>query len=449
MIKQLSSFRTSRRHFLKSTGAITTGLIVPGLTLSRGTALGARSPNNQIIIGCIGNGGMGSGDAMAARRNGRIVAFCDVDRQHAEALKAKLGATQATIDEDYRSVLDRKEIDAVTISTPDHWHTKIAVEAMQAGKDVYCQKPLTLTIDEGKILCRVTRQTKRVLQVGSQQRSEYRNRFLTAVAMVQGGRIGKVQRVTCILGTAPAGGPFAATVPPNQLDWDFWLGQAPLVPYIPQRCHGTFRWWYEYSGGKMTDWGAHHVDIAQWAIGMQASGPKSVEPLVGKLPVPYLDGYPTVSNKYNTATDFRLRYLFGNDLEMIVCNRDPNLPLDNGIFFQGTNGSFAVSRGDLAGPPVEQLRQDPIPEATLVQLRHGKAPSGHMANFFECIRDRGLPASDVYSHHRTLTSCHLGNIALRLSRKLQWNPDTEEIIGDPIANAFLTRKQRPGFEITG
>ena len=257
----MSRSKVTRRGFLKSTAGAAAGGLLPGLLAGR-SVLGA---NSRPGVGCIGLGGMGNGDMGAAAQFGAILAVCDVDREHAE--KASDGGKR-TIYEDYRKLLDRKDIDVVTISTPDHWHTRIAIAALKAGKDVYCQKPLTLTIDEGKKLCAVVKKTQRVLQVGTQQRSENAEMFLKAVAICHLGRIGKIQRVTAAIGGGPGGGPFPKQAPPSNLNWDLWLGQAPKVDYIPERCHANFRWWYEYSGGKMTDWGAHHVDIATWGIGM-------------------------------------------------------------------------------------------------------------------------------------------------------------------------------------
>ena len=294
------------------------------------------------------------------------MAVCDVDRNRAE--DASDGGKR-TIYEDYRKLLDRKDIDAVTISTPDHWHAKIAIDAMRAGKDVYCQKPLTLTIDEGKKLCKVVKETGRVFQVGTQQRSTSEF-FLTAVAMCQLGRIGKIRRVTCAIGGGSAGGPFKKTPPPPELDWDMWLGQAPKVEYIKERCHSTFRCWYEYSGGELTDWGAHHVDIAQWAIGMDHSGPLSVEPISFTLPVPFEKGYPKVDDCYNTATAFMIKCMFPNGVELIIRH-----DTDNGILFEGEKGRFFVNRGKLTGKPVERLKDNPIPADVLTKLRKGKPGS--------------------------------------------------------------------------
>ncbi len=436
----------SRRDFLRDTTALAAaGVLLPSfMTGTRSMADESKSPNARPRVGCIGLGGMGHGDARAVAHYGDIVAVCDVDHHHAEHARDddKIGKRKADVYEDYRKLLDRKDIDLVTISTPDHWHTRIAIDALKAGKDVYCQKPLTLTIEEGKLLCRVVKDTGRVLQVGTQQRSEYKNMFLTAVALVREGRLGKIKRVTCAIGGERPGGPFKKTPPPAHLNWDMWLGQAPKVEYIKERCHGTFRWWYEYSGGKMTDWGAHHVDIAQWAIGMEESGPNTVEVVKATLPVPFKKGYPTVDDQYNTAIAFHIRCVFPGDIELII--RDDTA---NGITFEGEKGKFFVSRDKLTGEPINELKKSPISDKVLIALRKGKRLDSHMGNFIECCRDRSMPVSDVFSHHRALTTCHLASIAIRLGRKLNWDAKSEQIVGDAEANAWQRREQRKGYEI--
>jgi predicted dehydrogenase len=439
------SSQQTRRDFLKTTTA--TGLLVPSwFSLARTMADETKAKNERPRVGCIGLGGMGNGDARAVKKYGDIVAVCDVDRERLEKAKndKAVGEGKAEAYEDYRKLLDRKDIDIVTVSTPDHWHSRIAIAALKAGKDVYCQKPLTLTIDEGKILSRVVKETKRVLQVGTQQRSEYNNMFLTAVALVRDGRIGKVKRVSCAIGAGDKGGPFKKVPVPEGLNWDMWLGQAPKVEYIKERCHYQFRWWYEYSGGKLTDWGAHHVDIAQWALGMEESGPKSVEVVLGEHPVSFVKGNPTADDRYNTPTAFNVRFVFPNESELVMRH-----DMENGIHFEGEKGNFFVGRGKITGEPIDALKKDPIPEKALIALRKGKRLDSHMGNFIECCRDRGMPVSDVFSHHRSLTTCHLAGIALRLNRKLTWDPAKEQIIGDDEANAMQKREQRKGYEIEG
>lgn len=439
---------SSRRGFLKGTSAAAAGAILPYWSWSATTmADETKSPNDRPRVGCIGNGGMGTGDANAIKRYGDIIANCDVDRNHAERLQKSVAGGKSEIYEDYRQLLDRKDVDVVTISTPDHWHTRIAVAALRAGKDVYCQKPLTLTIDEGKLLCKVVKDTGRVLQVGTQQRSENNNMFLKAVAICQLGRLGKIHKVTCAIGGSPKGGEFKKQPPPAGLNWNMWLGQAPLVEYIPERCHNNFRWWYEYSGGKLTDWGAHHVDIGQWGIGMQDSGPDSLEVVAAEHPVPFEKGWPTVDNTYNAAMTFDVKVMFANGVEMRIRDDAKDLGFDNGVMFEGENGRIFVNRSKLTGKAVEDLKDNPIPDDELIKLRKGKRLDSHMGNFIECCRDRSTPVSDVWSHHRILTTCHLSNIAMRLNRAIKWDPKTEQIIGDEDANKWQGREQRKDFEV--
>lgn len=399
--------------------------------------------NDKLRFALIACGGQGKGDAHRCKQAGaEIVAVCDVDKERVTQANQELAGGKAQEFEDYRKVLEMKDLDFVIVATPDHWHTKISIEAMKAGLDVYCEKPLTLTIDEGKQICKVVKETGKVFQVGTQQRSENNNMFLTAVALAQSGRLGKIQQVECRIGGGDHGGPFQKSTPPANLNWDRWLGQAPYVDYIKERCHYQFRWWYEYSGGKMTDWGAHHVDIAQWAIGMQNSGPIEISG-TAKHPMPFKDGYPTRDDMYNTALEFRVVCKFPNGVEMIIRHDE-----DNGVLITGEKGRIFVNRGKLTGKAVEELKENPLPEGTLEKLYNGKTPQGHHAkNFLECIRDRGLPVSDVFTHHRAITTCHLANIAIRLGRTLKWNPETEMIEGDDEAKSFQSREPRKGYEI--
>jgi len=437
----------NRREFLRVTA--TSPLLLPFLApFGRAMADETRAKNDRPRLGLIGAGGQGSGDARGAAHFGDFLAVCDVDRRHAERAKRdrRIGRDKTDIYDDYRKLLDRHDIDVVIIGTPDHWHTKICIDAMKAGKDVYCEKPLTLTIDEGKKLGQVAKETGRVVQVGTQQRSDHNRVFLLAVAMVRAGRIGKIRKVTAAIGGGPTGGPFPVVKPPAELNWDMWLGQAPKVDYRVKRCHAEFRWWYEYSGGKLTDWGAHHVDIGQWAIGMENSGPHTIEVVKGVLPVEFKAGYPTLDDRYNTTTEFLVRATFASGVEMEIRH-----DTENGVTFQGSSGRIFVTRDriDLSGAAVEAVYKNPVPESLLKELYKGKRVDSHMGNFFECARDRAVPVADVWSHHRVLTSCHLANIAIRLGRhKLMWDPAKEEIVGDSEANAWQTRPQRVAYEIT-
>jgi predicted dehydrogenase len=457
--------KQSRRDFLKTSTAAAAASTVPfWFATGSDRAPAFDTPNERPVLGCIGTGSRWEGDdGPRALRYSDCVAICDVDSEHAgkasEIVKSKQPAKgknrKLDVYGDYRRVLDRKDINAVLIVTPDHWHTKIAIEAMKAGKDVYCEKPLTLTIDEGKQIIKALEETKRVFQVGTQQRSEMRLNFLKAIAMVQDGRIGQVKRAICDIGVAPTSGTCRKVAVPPSLNWEMWLGQAPLVDYIrninakgqvESRCHYEFRWWYEYSGGKLTDWGAHHVDIAQWAIGMDHSGPTTVEVLHAEHPVPFKNGYPTVDNQYNTATRFAIRCVFPNGVEIVIKDSTPE---GNGVLFEGTEGKFHVGRGrdSLFGQPVDALADKPLNRDLITKLYKGKRPGNHMANFFECVKTREQPISDVYTHHRAITTCHLANIAMRLNRTINWDPKTEQIVGDKEAAKWTSREQRKGYEI--
>ncbi len=422
----------NRRRFLQTSAAAAAGLSVPyWFTGKLALAAENQSKNDRPRVGCIGTGDRWNGLHKGVLPHGDIVAVCDVDRKHAESGKEKSGG-KADIYEDYRKLLDRKDIDVVTIVTPDHWHSRIAIAAMKAGKDVYCEKPLTLTIEEGKLICKVAKETNRVFQVGTQQRTEMGQRFLTAIAMIRDGRIGKVKKVTCSIGTGPTGGPFPVMPVPPELNWEMWLGQAPLVDYTEKRCHYEFRWWYEYSGGKMTDWGAHHVDIATWAIGADKSGPTSVE---GTAKI------PTAANSYNTATEFSITCKYPDDVEIVIQDSG-----ENGLVFEGEKGSFFVGRGDLTGQAVDELKEHPLPAGAIEKLYGGK-PTSHMANFFQCVKSRKQPISEVFTHHRSITTCHLANIAIRLGRKINWDPVAEQIVGDSEAQSWQSRPQRKGYEV--
>ena len=443
----MSQKQHSRREFFKTAGSLAAaGAAVPYLASSQ-RAFGEGSANDRLKIGCIGVGDMGSGDAREHAHFGDIVAVCDVDSRHAESAKnhGGIGKGKADAYGDYRKVLERDDIDVVSIVTPDHWHVKIAIEALEAGKHVFCQKPLTLTLEENQLIRNACEKySDRVFIVGTQQRSDS-GRFLRAVNMVQKGLLGEIKKITVGINGSPTGGPFPKVAPPKELDWNFWLGQAPKVDYIQRRCHYEFRWWYEYSGGKFTDWGAHHVDIATWAIehDKPGMGPIEIDGTDAKHPVPFKDGYPTVDDCYNTSHNFAVKCTYANGIEMTVDSRS-----ENGVLFEGTKGRMFVNRGKITGKPIEEKWDDgKFGPEDLVRLYKGKPFEGHKNNFYRCVREGGLPVSDVFTHVQALNTCHLTAIAARLGRKIQWDPVAEKITGDDQAAAFFARKQREGFEI--
>jgi predicted dehydrogenase len=430
----------TRRQFFGQSAALAAGGLMTPYVFTPGAHAADAPPakNDQFGIGAIGMRYQGSVITEKARPYGPIVAIADVDRHVREQARASFGSTPA-IFEDYRKLLERKDVDVVLIATPDHWHTQMLIDACRAGKDVYIEKPLTLTIDEGKLLLKVVKETGRVVQVGSWQRSDWQ--FRLAIELVRAGRLGKLRKVTCITGPNPSGGPFVERPVPGHLNWDLWQGQTPAMPYLEERCHYTFRWWYEYSGGKVTDWGAHDIDIAQWAIDEL---PIAIE---GKAEL------PQIANGYNVATQFNavVRYPSGTVLEIGDSGRQ-------GTMFEGDQGRIFVNRGTVSGVPVEQLKDQPLPREQYTAYdfddvqrpnRTGKLDAivNHMANFFDCVRQRRQPISDVESQHRSVSTCHLANIAMRLGRPLKWDPGQERFVGDDEANQWLSREQRKGFEI--
>ncbi|MHB8903224.1 MAG: Gfo/Idh/MocA family protein [Thermoguttaceae bacterium] len=453
----MNSRQTTRRRFLKTVAAAgAAGFVLP----STRRALGAESPGDRPVFATIGLRNQGWAITQKTFKFADFAALADVDSKvlggYVEETEKRQGKKPDAF-KDYRKVLDRKDVDAVMVATPDHWHTKIAVEAMLAGKDVYCEKPLTLTIDEGKLIEKVVKQTGRVFQVGTMQRTECEHYFLQAVALVKHGRIGTVKKVTCGINGMESSPVIPLAPVPEELDWEVWLGPAPKVPYraLPElrtgygggvplfsNCHYSFRNWHEYSGGKLTDWGAHHVDIACWALGASDTGPSKITPAEFQLACEYKDGYPVVDDRYNVATEFTIRAAMPNQVELIIESHG-----DNGILFEGTEGRFFVSRGRISGKPVEALKDQPLPEGAIEEVYGGKISENHSANFVESMKSRKQPISDVWSHNRMLEICHLSNIAMRLGRELTWDPAKRQIVGDDQANAFLSRKNRAGYEI--
>jgi predicted dehydrogenase len=435
--------------------------------------------NGLLTMGAIGIGSPQSrGRAIAHDALGtgraRYVAVCDVDKRHvqnaAEDLKKhpKNQGSEISQYHDFRELLDRKDIDAVTIATPDHWHALVALDALRKGKDVYCEKPLTLTVAEGQALVQAARATGKVFQVGSQQRSDVR--FRLACELVRNGRIGKVQTVEARIGGSPTSDDLPVVPVPEGLDWDFWLGPTAKVDYVEMqkgnhtftRCHYEFRWWYEYSGGKMTDWGAHHLDIAQWALGKDGSGPTAVEVLKATQP----SGKP---NAYNTHPTFHVQYTYDNGTKLIamsgggsaapeLVDKKGNTPTrrvrntneykeykiggdENGVLFVGDQGKIFVSRDTILASD-GKLLSEPLPaDATRLFVSNN-----HMGNFLDCVKSREKPICDVAIGFSSVTVCHIGVIALRTGKKLKWDP-AQQRFDDSEANAMLSRPMRAPWKL--
>lgn len=420
--------KITRRQWLGMTGgaAVTTGL-------GWGWHHHRQQTIRVAIIGC-GMRGMQLAGLITSTGwydvRGKIVAISDVDRVRAEQMKAKY-APQADVTQDFRQVISRDDIDAVFIATPDHWHAQCALEALHAGKHVYCEKPMTLTITQGHQLIAAVKETGRTFQVGTQQRS-FRS-FQQACELVRAGRLGKLEQIEVAVPVNYSGGPFAALPVPSTLDWERWLGPAPAADYCAERFKG-FRFWYEYGGGTMADWGAHHIDIAHWAMDLDHSGPIEVS---GDAEL------PGIENGYNTPKEFRVEFKYPNGVVLRVRSD----PTESGVLFQGDQGRIYVSRKRLTGKPVEDLTWNPLPaEATRLATRRTSMlidrNVAHVLHFFDCIQTGQTPISDVVSQHRSASACHLANISIRLGRPVKWNPQREEFDNDPEATAMLSRSAR-------
>ncbi len=456
---------TNRRQFLKTTSAGSLMAMTPVFfSAPRPMTSEYRCLNDKVPIGLIGAGGMGVGNMKSAREWVDVVAIADADQGRAERANKDLSDGKADVDPDYRKILDRDDINVVHVATPDHWHTKPVVEAMLAGKDVYCEKPLTLTIDEGKLIRKTQQETGRIVQVGTQQRSQF-NLFTKAMAIVAEGRLGKIKKLQCAIGGAPESESIPAALIPEGLDWDRWLGPAPKTEFRHfdkvwtdkqgkersarrNNNHYEFRWWYEYSGGKLTDWGAHHVDIAIWALRVngQSTDMLSIDG-TAEHPVDFKDGIPVQKDRYNTATKFNFTAQMADGVEVVIRN-----DTDNGCLIEGENGRIFVNRGKLVGKPVEDLKENPLPDNALQNAYKGlpmekRERQAHWLNFLHCHKQQVEPISDVHSHMEMLNICHLAGIAARLGRKINWDPRNEKIIADDMANRMLSRPYRDGYEI--
>lgn len=419
--------RLSRRGFLKGTAAAAGAVAFPTIIPSR--VLGADPPSERIRLGFIGVKNRGMQNLSPLMKY--AVAVCDVDRNVLAAAKAaveKANGGECLAYSDYRKLLENKDIDAVVVSTPDHWHASITVDACEGGKDVYCEKPLSLTIAEGRAMVKAGRRHQRIVQTGSQQRSD--DKFRLACELVRSGRLDRVHTVRVgIPGvnfkekTVPDG------TPPPELDYDFWLGPAPSRPYNVNRVHYNFRFFWDYSGGQMTNWGAHHLDIAQWGLGMDHSGPVSAEGTA-------------VYNKdafYEVPESFLVTYGYA-DGATLLCGSSQGFK--GGTTFEGNRGTIFVTRGKIESTP-EEIVKEPLTDSD-VHLYESK---DHYQNWLDCIRTRKTPIADVEIGHRSATVCHLGNIAIRSGRKVTWDPEKEEITGDPEQSRMVSRPYRAPWKL--
>jgi predicted dehydrogenase len=442
----------NRRHFIGTTGAIagaaTFGIRASGAQASetvRLALIGAGSRGNQLL------------DGFLPRPEVQFVAVADVDDAHAGQTAERIGKTKNTtapdVVRDYRSLLERKDIDAVVIATPDHWHAIPTIHACQAGKDVYCEKPLAHNVKEGRAMVDAARKHERVVAIGTQQRSS--ENFQKAVEVVRSGALGKIfwvqtwnfENISPVgLGTQPD------TAAPANVDYDKWLGPAPERPFNLNRFHLLFRWYFDYAGGMMSDWGVHLNDIALWALGHK--GPKTVSTAGGVL---------TSEDDRDTPDTMQVVYTFPDDCMLTYSMRKGNglqfLGRGYGILFCGTNGSLVLDRSGheilpdkidqpygirLVKGPRENRKIDLQPSTFKAS---GDGTNEHIANFLDCLKTRERPTTDVEINHFSTNTCHLGNIAYLTKRTLTWDAETETFPGDDEANALLGRTYRKGYEL--
>jgi len=448
----MPSSKLTRRGFLGAAGAVA-GAAAVGPYVVPASALGAEdrpAPSNRIGLGCIGLGGRGTVDMQGflGYEEVQIVALCDVDAgsdRYEDAWRRGLAPARETVEKhyaakapagtykgcsghgDFRELLARPDVDAVCIATPDHWHAGITVAAATAGKDVYCEKPLSLTVADGRAMVEAVARYGRVFQCGSQRRSSAKCRF--SCELVRNGRIGKLHTVRVgLMGghwiRKNAKTTFEPEPVPEGFDYDLWLGPAPWAPYTYNRCHWNFRWNLDYSGGQVTDWGAHYIDMAHWGMGTELTGPVEVE---GQ------GTWPPRTDLWNTATAFHFTCTYASGVKMIVTSTG------GGVKFEGADGWVQLEG---ATEPASLAKETIGPDEI-----HLYESTSQYGNFLECIRSRRPTAAPVEVAHRSITPSHLGNIAMLLGRKVRWDPEKQGVLDDPEAHTMLSRPYRAPWRV--
>ncbi len=418
-----------RRDFLSAGAAALAGpLLFPGCATYTGNRVG---PNERIVMGAIGIGGMGRYDLgnFLTHDDVQVVAVCDVDAQRLDFAKGSVDQHYENTDcaayPHFEELIARDDIDAVLIATPDHWHAYLSIAAAQAGKDVYCEKPISLTVEEGRIVADEMKRLRRVYQSGTQRRSIPCFRY--AVDTARSAKLGRIHTIHTYLGAGPSVEPQPDEPVPAGFDYDRWLGQAPDKPYTTKRCHGTFRWIYDYSGGKLTDIGAHFNDLAQWGNDSEDTGPIHWE---GSGTFPAEGLFDTVMNYSVSAT-------YKSGVKLVFHDFEPRA-----VKFEGDEGWISVNDdGVLEANPVSLLENSGV-EQTMWNFM-----TPHQRDFLDCVRSRKTPIAPPEVAHRSTTVCHIGNICLRLGRALEWDPAKERFVGDDEANAMLSREARSPWSL--
>lgn len=417
--------RVDRRRFLSG---LAIGWGCPWVwTVRRAMAEGV-SPSHQVTVAVIGTGSRGRGllDSLLQEPSCRVAALCDVDQRHLAAAVQRMPTPCQTYT-DFRRILERQDIDGVVLGTPDHWHAVMTVEACQAGKDVYCEKPLTRTIAEGWAMIRAARRYQRVVQMGSQYRSIVRMR--QTCEWVRNGRLGQVRMVRLRHGPNPTHPCQPPQPVPAELDWEGWLGPAPWSPYHPARCHVTFRYFMDYGAGALADNGVHMFGVVSWALGADQSGPVRIE----------AKGREAPNNLYDVPVEMEVRFEVADPPCTVLWEQKAGEKLTiEFIGSQATLSGFGEMKLVQGEADLSPTRPDEI------QLERS---DNHLGNWIECIRTRQLPVYDVQIGHRVTTWSHLGNLAYRLGRALHWNPNEERFVGDEEANRLLHVAYRPPWRL--
>ena len=426
----------TRRRFLRNTMvAATAPCIIPASALGKEER---PAPSNRLTMGMIGLGSMGMRHikGFLQEKDCQIVAVCDVDaKRRADAVKevnGSYGNADCADYNDFQDLIARDDIDGLCIAVPDHWHAVLAIPGIRAGKDIYGEKPLALTIAEGQAMVREVREQGCVWQMGSWQRSTAHFRF--ACELVRNGRIGKLERVEVGIGMGEPIGPQPVMPVPAGFDYDRWLGPAPWAAYTEKRCHWNFRWILDYSGGQVTDWGAHHIDIAQWGMGTDNTGPVEVE---GR-------GIFPDEGLWDAAIDYQFDCRYANGLMLHVAS---NNHLRQGVRFTGDGGWVHVTRSGVDANPKHLLREAFGPDEIHLPRPEGNDRQGHRSNFLRCVKTREEPITPIEVGHRSITIAHLGNIAMILGRRIRWAPEREVILGDASASGMLRRAMRAPWHV--
>lgn len=437
----------TRRDFLKRSSAAVAGAfafpaIIPASALG---ADGHVAPSNRVVMGCIGVGSQGTSNMgnFLERKGAQIIAVCDVDLAHRTKAKQLVDEAYGNADcqhyNDFRELLARDDIDAVSIAVPDHWHSIPAIAAARRGKHIYAEKPLSLTIVEGRAMVNAVEGAGIVWQTGSWQRSQ--EHFRKACELVRSGRVGEIHTVIVGLPTGSPIEPQPAMPIPQGFDYDFWLGPAPEAPYTEKRCHWNFRWILDYSGGQLTDWAAHHCDIANWGMGTEHTGPISVSG-VGEFPREGL---------YNAAISYKLECQYApgaspvapKGFKMIVQNSSEATGVPMGTKFIGSEGSVFVDRGKKLITDPENLKDSAIGPNDVALYNS----TDHFQNFIDCVHSGNPTITPIQPAHRAISIAHLGNISMRLGREVKWDPKKERFIDDSTADRMLARAMRGTWHI--